>query len=370
MCKTRWSYDLAGITIMNKRPDLTHVEPMIRSYIEALEAELEQLRGKQKRTVAQVVPEEDDETEILAEIAEPTEPPTTINLITATASGIAKRTPRHFYNRQRRGGMGIFDMDIPPETPPAVLALADQRQGLILFTNLGRAFRLQTGVFQETPVRGRGELIFKKPALQTDEKLVAILPEQAQGYVALASQTGMVRLLRHHVFGEHMKPGTALYDYRSFGPLASACWTPGDSDLFIATRQGRAIRFSEKLVSPQGSQGIRLSADDLVIGVTSVYSESGVFLLSANGRGTIRVIEGFTANKAPGAGGKIAINSDHLICAITVEQNQDIFIISKLSKIIRFPASDIPLKDGVVQGVICMSLRADEPMAVVVSNNS
>lgn len=354
---------------MNKRPDLTNIDPNIREYIETLEAELERLRGKQKRSVLHISSEESEATETLPEIAEPTEPPTTINVITATASAIAKRTPRHLYTRQRRGGMGIFDIETSLEEPPAILAIADQQQGILLFTNLGRAFRLQASMLRETPVRDRGENIFKKPSLQQDENLVAILPEQAQGYVALSSQTGMVRLLRHHVFGEYMKPGMALYDYRTFGPLASACWTPGDSDLFIATRQGRAIRFSEKLVSPQGTQGVRLSNDDVVIGITSVYPDSSVFLLSADGKGTIRLIEGFAANKSPGAGGKVAINTDHLICALAVDQEQDIFIISKLCKIIRFPASDIPTKDGVVQGVICMSLRADEPVAVALSNN-
>jgi DNA gyrase subunit A len=265
--------------------------------------------------------------------------------------------------------MGVFDLDTSPENPPAILALADQAENLLVFTNMGRAFRLPVETVGENSVRSKGEYIFKKPVFTPDECIVTVLPEQAQGYVALASKTGMVRLLRHHVFGEYMKPGTSLYDYRSFGPLASACWTPGDGDLFIATHQGRAIRFSEKLVSPQGTQGIRLSGEDVVIGVTAVYPDSGVFLLSADGKGTIRLVEGFSANKSPGASGKIAINTDHLVGALAVNQDQDIFIISQLSKIIRFPASDIPEKDGVVQGVICMSLRADEPLAVAVSTN-
>jgi DNA gyrase/topoisomerase IV subunit A len=74
-------------------------------------------------------------------------------------------------------------------------------------------------------------------------------------------------------------------------------------------------------------------------------------------------MEGFSANKAPGAGGKIALNTDHLITALSVDEKDDIFIISRLSKIIRFPAGHIPPKEGVVQGVICMSLRGDEPAA-------
>lgn len=346
------------------RPDLSKVDPTVREYIEALEAEVERLQNKSHRIRSQV---SEEENEIDLEPLEPNEPPTTINIITATASGIAKRTPRHLYSRQRRGGMGVFDLESPVNEPPAVLTVADESANLLLITNLARAFRLPVSAIPEKEVREKGENILNKLNLLDGERLAAILPDQAQGYVAMVSEHGIVRLLRHHVFGEYMKPGTALYDHKAFGPLAAACWTPGDGDLFIATRSGRGIRFSEKLVPPQGGSGIRLSDDDVAVAVTAVYPESGVFLIGADGKGTIRLMEGFNPNKAPGAGGKIAINTDQLVAALSVEENDEIFVISKLSKIIRFHASEVPPKEGVVQGVICMSLRSDEPVAVAIS---
>jgi DNA gyrase subunit A len=145
----------------------------------------------------------------------------------------------------------------------------------------------------ETPVR-RGSII-SKLNLGPEESLGAILPIWAQGYIALASQTGMVRLLHHHVFGEYrnLEP---LFDARTFGPLAAACWTSGEDDLFIATQQGKAVRFPEKLVPPQGGVGIRLSEGDQVVAITGVDVQSHVFLLGADGRGTIRRMEGLNAN--------------------------------------------------------------------------
>jgi DNA gyrase/topoisomerase IV subunit A len=76
---------------------------------------------------------------------------------------------------------------------------------------------------------------------------------------------------------------------------------------------------------------------------------------------------GFAANKAPGSGGKIALKTDHLIGAVTVANSDDIFIISGLGKIIRFQAGEVPAKEGVVQGVNCMALRADETAALTES---
>lgn len=347
------------------RPDLTDINSAVRAYIEALEAELTALRGKERRLSRSVVVHEDDRLESLPEINEPTEPPTTYNIITAAASALAKRTPRHLYTRQRRGGMGVFDLETPDDEPPVALAHADEKQNLLLLTRMGRAYRTTVATIVETPVRGRGQFFLGKLSLQDDDQLAVILPEQAQGYLAIASQNGMVRMLRHHVFGEYMKPGQAVYDYRAFGPLAAACWTGGDGELFLATRQGRGIRFAEKLIPPAGGPGIRLSDGDAVVGIAPVYDDTGVFLLAADGRGTIRLMNSFTANKSPGAGGKIAMNTDKLVAALTTDEKEDALVISRLGKIIRFPLADIPPKDSPVQGVNCMMLRADEPVAAV-----
>jgi DNA gyrase subunit A len=349
------------------RPDLSGLNPEVLIYIEALEKELELLRNSNIRREHRVRSREIEEVEEidLTELSEPPEPPTTIGLITVTAAGIAKRTPRHLYTIQRRGGMGIFDLDTPEKDPPTILTLADQTQNLLLITNLGRAFRLPAQAIPESPVRAHGASIVTRFNIPEDERVAAVLPEQAQGYLALLSQSGMVRMLRHHVFGEYMKPGAVLYDFRAFDFLANAAWTPGDGDLFIATQQGRAIRFAEKLIAPQGAQGIRLAEQDKAVSIVPVYPDSSIFMLGADGRGTVRLMEGFTPNKAPGAGGKIALNTDRLVCAVKVEPTDQLFIISKLSKIIRFRVEEIPPKDGVVQGVVCISLRADEPFAAI-----
>lgn len=339
-----------------ERPDLSRVDPEVREYIEYLENQLESRRGGRPAEPGETLPP-----------LEQSEPETTLNVVAIAASGVAKRTPRHLYLRQRRGGMGIFDLETSEEDPPTILAVADEGQSLLLFTNQARAFRLPVRAMPETPVRSRGQSITARLALQPGERLVAALPDLVKGNVAMVSKHGMVRSLRHHVFGEYMKPGTALFDPARFGPLAAACWAQGESDLFIATRQGRAIRFSEKLTPPQGGPGIRLEGDDLPVAITSVTQESGVFLICEDGRGTIRLMSGFNPNKSAGGSGKIALNSDSLVGAVSVEDGDDIFLISKLSKIIRFSAEEVPAKEGVVQGVHCMSLRADVVAALTAS---
>ena len=206
--------------------------------------------------------------------------------------------------------------------------------------------------------------------LENNEHLALVLPHQTSGYLNVISKKGQVRRLRHHFFGDNMTPGNYLYDVNALGLPVAACWSGGSGDLFIATRQGRAIRFAESAVPFKGCLGIRLGDGDEIAGIAAAKESGGVFLLTADGKGTIRLMSGFSANKAPGAGGKVAIKSSNVISVATVDATDDIFAISRLSKIIRFQAAEVPPKEGVVQGVNCMSLRADECVAVTTGGRS
>ncbi len=337
----------------SNRPDLTGISPEVIAYIQSLEAEIAELSEVRSRSGMDA-----------GEDSLPEEPPGPFNIITATALGIAKRTPVHVYARQRRGGMGVFDLDIPAEDPPTILTVVEESQVLLLITSNSRAFQLPVGALVESPIHARGSSIVARINWSEREYLAAVLPILAHGYLTLLSETGMVRSLRHHIFGEYMKPGIPLYDIKSYGRLASAAWTPGDADLLIATRLGKAIRFGEKQVPPQGCLGIRLASEDRAVAVAPVYDNSEIFFLGADGHGTVRRMNSFARNKTPGSGGKSAMATDQLVAAANVDGVDDLFIISRLGKLIRFSLAEVPVKEGVVQGVICMSFRADEVSAL------
>jgi DNA gyrase subunit A len=335
------------------RPDLSGASPAVIAYVEALEAELAQLREQGALAGAEEVAP--------VEVLEPNEPPTTLNVITVSANGLAKRTPRHLYARQRRGGMGIFDLELGAGDSPAFLTVADEAQDLILLTSQARAFRLPVSHVVEGPVRARGVSILAGLALQPGERLAALLPAGRGAALALLSEKGYARVLPAHVVGAAMAPGAALYRPVEIGSLAAACWTSGDGDLFVATQKGLAIRFPERALPLPGGLAIRLETGDRAVAVEAVRPPEGeaMFLLGADGRGTIRLMAGFAPNKAPGGGGKVAMKTDHLVSAVAATAQDDLFILSRLSKIIRFSAGDVPAKEGVVQGVNCMALRAD-----------
>jgi DNA gyrase subunit A len=167
--------------------------------------------------------------------------------------------------------------------------------------------------------------------------------------------------------GENMRSGMVLFDVARFGKIVAAGWVFDETEVFIGTKMGKGIRFAHKRTHPNGSLGIRLDPNDVPVAITGVNDDSGVFLLSHDGKGSVRLMEGFRSTKSPGAGGKVALKTEHMVAAIHVTDEDDVFCLSELGKLIRFQAVEIPPKTGTVQGVNCMSLRADACTTATIS---
>jgi len=336
------------------RPDLSTLPPDVRGYIEFLEESLADAQSEADSSRG-------------AASGEPSEAPTTAQVITISQSGLVKRTPRHLYSRQRRGGMGVFDLDSGDDDPPAFLLVADVSERLLVWTDRNRFFSLAVADLPETPVRDKGKSISGWVSLQPDEQLAIVVPDGGGAHLQLLSDKGWVRKFSRTQL-PHLKAGS-LVEIRTGHKPVAACWSSGGDDLFVVSRTGQAIRFSERQVPISGGcLGIRLDGGDECLAIAAVQEESGVFLAGDDGKGTVRLMAGFRTNKSPGAGGKVAMKADRLLCAHAIAPGQDALIISALGKIIRFAADDIPAKEGVVQGVNCMSLRADSAVAATVTD--
>ncbi len=348
-----------------QRPDLRSLPDDVRNYIEFLESKILSSEASRSARAANVRSEAIEREAPVNEEPIVQEASSPFQLLTISQKGAVKRTERHLFSRQHRGGMGVFDLEVQPPDQPVALACLTAAQHFLVFTNHGRVFRFPSNKLELSPVRSRGEMIFDRIPFEADEAVAVILPERAQGYVAMVSASGRVRSLRHHLFGEHMKPGVSVLNFQDYGPLASACWTNGDGDIFLATNNGMGIRFNEKLIPAQGDWGIRLSEGAKVVGIAPVYDDSRLFLLGADGRGTVRMMPSFAANKSLGGSGKQTIKNPQVVGIAALERNQDLFVLSRLGKLIRFPADEVPETEGVVQGVLCMSLRGDEVAALL-----
>ena len=340
-----------------ERPNLNHVDDNVVAYIKYLET---QLLSRSRKSA---------ESRVSAEL-EPSEPPTTINIITVTEAGLAKRTARHLYTRQRRAGMGIFDIEATESQPPYLLVEADATDDLIAVTNQGRVFRFAVSAIAATSPRGDGEPINHLLKMMPSEHIAALLRADRGLYLNLLSERGWVRHIRKTYLGGGMIQGIRYHKTSQGGEIVGACWSNGDNDIFIATQAGIGIRFAERQIPTSGCLGIRVNVDDVAVGITATSDDGSVAVVGHDGKGSVRVMSGFRKNKAPGAGGKVVLKTEKLAGVSAVAPGNDLFIISKLSKMIRFSADEIPPKTGAVQGVNCMTLRADEVVTLITSGQN
>lgn len=338
--------------IEKPRPDLSGLPTDVVDYIEYLEQQVLNSLAKatSKRAVRSAAP------------PEPSEPPTPINIVVLTRNGLIKRTPRHLYSRQNRSGMGNFDIQLEEDDEPYKITSGDENEDLILLTNFARIFRLPLDKIPAGDTRQRGIPLTDYVNLHPKEHVVEALGGDG-AHLAMLTAKGFVICRNKH----YLKDGAILFDTNEIQQPIAACWSTGNDDLLIGTQRGKGLRFSMRQVPQRGCLGIRLEEGDRLLGLAAAAEDGGVALMTADGKGTVRLMSGLRQNKAPGAGGKVLIKSDQLIGMAAIRSEDDIFLLSRLSKMIRFRADDIPPKEGVVQGVNCMALRSDEVMAFGVS---
>lgn len=329
-----------------ERPDLSGVSAEILAYIEYLENQ---------------TPKKKVSTEPISEAE------TTMQVITVSRFGMAKRTPRHLYGRQNRGGMGVFDLETDESDPPLHIVTADIDGTVMVITSEGRAFRVQVADFSSGNIRSRGESIKSLVKLNEDETIAELVRADAGAYLLLASERGWVRRVQAPYLNSSMIQGMRFHKLSQGGPIVAAGWSSGEGDAFMATRNGVGIRFQERQIPSTGTLGMRVEPSDRIVAITGTSTDGGVFLITDEGKGTIRLMEGFRQNKAPGASGKVVIKTDVLVGAKAIQAGEDVLAVSYTSKVIRFSGEDVPPKTGVVQGVNCMNLRADTVAAFAIT---
>lgn len=298
--------------------------------------------------------------------------PDDVMVLTITSRGLAKRTPLNDYSTQRRGGVGVFDIQAPREDLTAHLAVARASAALLVLSSRGRAFRIALDSLPLTEVRGRGASLPERLLFTEEESVAAVLPldeeQDSRNTVLIATAGGWLRSLHRSYIGPRLQPGTLLSDPKRGGPPAGLALSHGNGDVLLALRSGLGYRFPERLISREGVRGIQARPEDQVVGLVSIESdEDEVLLVTADGQGVRRQMAGFASNKSPGGQGKVIIKSDALAAAARVGPGDEALCISGFAKIIRFAVDEVPAKSGNVQGVSVLDTRGDSLAALAIA---
>jgi DNA gyrase subunit A len=349
---------------------ITQSSPALQRYIRTLELENARLRQElldlrhsaARRQRAEVARETRSEAtpSPLPSIRYPED----VMVLTITSRGLAKRTPLNEYSTQRRGGMGVFDIQTTRDDQVAHLTVTRASADLLVLSSRGRAFRVTVESLPLVEVRGRGASLPERLLFTENETVAAVLAlddqQDGRSTVLIATQSGWLRSLHRNYVGPRLQPGTLLSDPKRGGPPAIMALSDGAGDVLLVLRSGLGYRFPERLISREGVRGIQTRPDDQVVGLVSVQDdEDEVLLVTADGQGTRRQMAGFASNKSPGGQGKVIIKSDALAAAARVSAGDEALCISGFAKIIRFAAGEIPAKSGNVQGVSVLDTRGD-----------
>ena len=303
-------------------------------------------------------------------------------MLVLTAGGYVKCTDPSEYRTQKRGGVGVIDLETKEEDFVTMLVSGSTHSNLLFFTNLGKVYQMKMYDIPEARRATRGKSIMNFLALSSEEKVTSILAmpkdkDQSATSLMLVTKNGTAKKMGSASFKDVRRSGIIAIRLDKDDQLISALTTSKGDEVMIATSNGQSIRFKESDVREMGRtaggvSGIRLGKGDEVIGVDVVRKteEKGAFLtMSANGFGKKTALSEYKVQKRGGSGvktAKITGKTGKLIVAKVLSGvEQELIAMSKKGQVIRTALKDISSLGRQTQGVTVMRLRAGDGIASI-----
>lgn len=301
-------------------------------------------------------------------------------MLTLTAGGYVKCTDPSEYRAQKRGGVGVIDLETKEEDFVTMLVSGSTHSNLLFFTNLGKVYQMRMYDIPEGRRATRGKSIMNFLALSGEEKVTSILamPKdlgKVPSSLMLVTKHGTAKKMASESFKDVRRSGIIAIRLDKDDQLISALVTEKGDEVMIATADGQSIRFKESDVREMGRtaggvSGIRLGKNDEVIGVDVVKKEqkSGAFLtMSANGFGKKTDLKEYKVQKRGGSGvktAKVTPKTGKLIVAkVLTGEEEELVAMSKKGQVIRTTLKDISSLGRQTQGVTIMRLRGGDGIA-------
>jgi DNA gyrase subunit A len=326
--------------------------------------------------------------------------------VTFTHSGYLKRTPVSTYRSQRRGGSGRRGMATREDDFVENLFVASTHDYMLIFTNAGRVYWLKVYEIPDVGAAGKGKHMSNLVALQPGETVRALLRvrdlEAEDTYVFFVTRQGTVKKTAVREFSNVMSRGIIAIGIEKSDELVAAALTDGNAIVFLATREGLAIRFDESDVRPMGRpaygvRGMDLGKGDTIVGMAitpksappappdgKTNRKAGeashgeepektvanlILTVTENGYGKRTQIDEYRLQTR---GGKGVINirtttrNGKVVAILLVSEESQGMVISQFGQIIRIPTDQVREAGRATQGVRLLSLDPGDRVAAAV----
>ena len=297
-------------------------------------------------------------------------------VIAMTNMGYIKRMTTDNFKSQNRGGKGIKGMQTIEEDFIEDLLMTTTHHYILFFTNKGRVYRLKAYQIPEASRTARGTAMVNLLQLQPEEQVTAVInirKEKTDGYLFMATKRGIVKKTALSEYANIRKTGLQAINLREDDDLIEVKLTNNENDVFLITKNGMCIRFNEKDVRPTGraSMGvIGMTIDDTDEIVAMQLDDQGeqLLIVSENGLGKRTEIKEFTTQHRGGKGVKcykIVEKTGLVIGAKSVNDNNEIMLITKAGIIIRMAVESISVLGRITSGVKLMNVDGDNVIAKI-----
>ena len=289
-------------------------------------------------------------------------------VLTMSRQGYVKRIPIDTYRAQRRGGRGIAGMDTKAEDWVENLFVASTHDYLMVFTDRGRCHWVKVWGIPHGSRYSKGKPIVNFLELAPGEKVASVQPVREfsrDRFLLFCTRNGVVKKTPLSAYGNVRAAGIYAINFREGDELIDVRITDGSNEVVLATRLGKAIRFSEADVRPMGRRtegvmGIRLGAGDEVVGMVVVHSDEETLLVATErGMGKRSEIDDYRFQQRGGQGVinlKLARKKDRVVTVKAVRDVDQFMVITRNGVVNRQRADEVRVIGRATKGVRLVNL--------------
>jgi len=306
------------------------------------------------------------------------------SVLVLTQGGYIKRTNPNEYRRQKRGGVGVMDLDTKEEDFVTQFLTASAHNDILFFSDRGKAYQLKMYDLPEGKRATKGKSIMNFLSLEQGETVTSVLamPKEVKASeglsLVLATKNGTIKKVAADKFRDVRRSGLISITLDKGDALICARFARKGNDIILTTSKGQSIRFAESDVREMGRQaggvrGIKIGAGDFVVGSDIVPASGGktaeLLVLSSTGYGKKTKLSEYKCQGRGGSGIKtmsITAKTKQLVGAAVVtggKSGGELVAISQKGTAIRTGLDEIPTLSRATQGVRVMKLRDGDKVA-------
>ncbi len=298
-----------------------------------------------------------------------------------TSGGYVKRTDPSEFRTQKRGGVGVVDLNTKEEDFVTMSLSTSSHSDLLFFTDKGKAYQIKMYDLPEGKRATRGKSIMNFLQLTEGEKVTSILPmsknmkDMAGVSLMMITKEGTVKKSAAESFKDVRRNGLIAIRLEDKDELLAALFVTGEDNVMLTTQNGQSIRFNNTDVREMGRTaggviGMKLDKGDMIVACDKVLAGvkgQELLIMTANGYGKKTKLSEYKTQKRGGSGIKTVKVTEKtgklMVARIVTGENEELLAVSKDSQVIRTEITSIPTLGRDTQGVRIMKLRDGDSVA-------